>query len=242
MQEYIKKKIRNAWAKHGWGIFGSLLILNIKHYSKKYLMPDLFDQKSSIDRIPGVETNRSVNASSLGYTRDYGRGASAYEAIDENTFMMALRNIPIDPSDFYFVDLGSGKGRALFLAAKAGFNNVVGVEFSEDLHLLATKNITAASKSWPNTNRIRAIHGDARSYDPPNAPIILYLYNPFDAEVMSQVVKKWEDSVSAHIHDVWVMYANPVDRDLFERSPCFQYISSTAGFAIFRRRLKNRLF
>lgn len=235
----ITARIKNAWAKHGLGIFGSLAILNIKYYSKKFFMPGLFDRASSIDRIPGVETNVGVHASSLGYTRDYGRGGSAYAAIDENAFIKALHEIPIDPSAFYFVDLGSGKGRALFLAAKAGFNRVIGVEFSEDLHLLARKNIAAASKSWSNTNRIETIHGDARNYDPPNAPTVLYLFNPFDAEVMTQVVEKWDKSASSHIHDVWVMYANPVDRDLFERSACFQYISSLAGFAIFRKRSAN---
>ena len=149
MLGYIPKKIRNAWSKHRWGMFGYLAILNIKYYSKKFFSPELFDQKSSIDQIPGVETNRAVHASSLGYTRDYGQGGSAYAAIDENAFIKALCDIPIDPSDFHFVDLGSGKGRALFLAAKAGFSKVIGVEFSADLHFLAQKNIVAASKSWP---------------------------------------------------------------------------------------------
>lgn len=239
MLGYIPTKIRNAWSKHRWGIFGYLAILNIKYYLKKFFSPELFDQKSSIDQIPGVETNRAVHASSLGYTRDYGQGGSAYAAIDENAFIKALRYIPIDPSDFHFVDLGSGKGRALFLAAKAGFGKVIGVEFSADLHLLAQKNIVAASKSWPNTNRIETIHGDARSFDPPNAPTVLYLYNPFDAEVMSQVVRNWEKSVKTHIHEVWVIYVNPVDRDIFENSPCFQIFSSVSGFVIFKRKFTD---
>lgn len=236
MGKFVPKKIRNAWLKHGWNIFGPLAILNIKYYYKRFFMPGLFDQKSSVDRIPGVETNRAVHASSLGYTRDYGRGGNAYGAIDENTFIRALQCIPIDPSGFYFVDLGSGKGRALFLAAKTGFNKVIGVEFSQSLHLLAEKNIAAASKSWPHVNRIEIIHGDARNYDFPVVPTILYLYNPFDVEVMSQVLKNLEKSVRTHINDVWVMYANPIDRELFEGSPYFQYISSVAGVAIFRRR------
>lgn len=113
------------------------------------------------------------------------------------------------------------------------------MEFSADLHLLAQKNIVAASKSWPNTNRIETIHGDARSFDPPNAPTVLYLYNPFDAEVMSQVVRNWEKSVKTHIHEVWVIYVNPVDRDIFENSPCFQIFSSVSGFVIFKRKFTD---
>lgn len=233
------KKIQNAWSRHGWKMFGTLAILNIKHYCKKVLMPGMIDVKSSVDEIPGVETNLAVYLSSLGYKHDYGAGGYAYEPVDEDEFIATLHGIPISPSDYCFVDLGSGKGRALLLAAKAGFNKVIGVEFSEDLHLRAKKNIEAASKSWPNTNRIQTIHGDAGDFNPPSAATVLYLYNPFDAAIMSRVLKNWEDSMSSHTHDIWVMYGNPTEVALFRNSLYFQYVSSVAQFAIFRRKINQ---
>ncbi len=233
------KKFQNVWSRHGWKIFGPLAILNIKHYCKRIFAVGNLEAKSSVDRIPGVETNRAVYLSALGYTHEHGAGGYAYEAVDEDKFFTTLRSLPIDPSDFCFVDLGSGKGRALFLAAKFGFNKVIGVEFSANLHLQAKKNLEAASRSWPNADRIEIIHGDALDYAPPNTATVLYLYNPFDMEIMSRVLRNWEDSMSTHFHDVWVVYGNPTEFALFNNSSHFQYMSSVAGFAIFRRKSTN---
>ena len=233
------RKMQNAWSRHGWRMFGFLVVSNVKHYCKKIFMPGKIEAKSSVDRIPGVETNRAVYLSSLGYTHEHGAGGHAYEAIDEDKFIAALHELPISPLDYCFVDLGSGKGRALFFAARAGFDKVIGVEFSEDLHLLAKKNIEAASKSWPNTNRIEVIHGDARDYTPPSAATVLYFYNPFGFEIMARVLDNWEKSMLAHAHDVWVMYGNPTEVNLFKNSAHFQHISSVTEFAIFRRKINE---
>lgn len=234
------ERIKNAWSRHGWKMFGPVALLNIKHRFKILLSPGKFDAKSSVDNIPGVETNKSVYLSALGYTHEYGAGGNAYEPIDEEKFITVIRSLPIDPSTFCFVDLGSGKGRALFLAAKMGFNKVIGVEFSENLHLLAKKNIEAAANSWPNTDRMEVIHGDARDYAPPDAATVLYLYNPFDAQIMSPVLKTWEKSMSTRVHDVWIVYANPTEAALFKHSPSLEHISSIAGFAVFRRKNLRR--
>ena len=102
--------IKNAWSRHGWKMFGPVALLNIKHRFKILLSPGKFDAKSSVDNIPGVETNKSVYLSALGYTHEYGAGGNAYEPIDEDKFITAIRSLPIDPSKFCFVDLGSGKG------------------------------------------------------------------------------------------------------------------------------------
>src|SRR3982074_1247810 len=54
----------------------------------------------------------------------------------------ALRDLPIrDYSEYTFIDIGSGLGRGLFVAAEYPFRRVVGVEFSTDLHHKALDNI-----------------------------------------------------------------------------------------------------
>ena len=50
--------------------------------------------------------------------------------------------LDIDPADYTFIDYGSGKGRALFVAAQQPFRKVVGVEISEQLHRVAENNLT----------------------------------------------------------------------------------------------------
>src|SRR5882724_12595376 len=47
----------------------------------------------------------------------------------------ALSDLPVDnPAKYTFVDLGSGKGRILFLAAEFPFRRIQGIEFAVELH------------------------------------------------------------------------------------------------------------
>jgi hypothetical protein len=53
-----------------------------------------------------------------------------------------LRALPIEDCSLYtFVDMGSGKGRMLLLAAEYPFRQIQGVEFAVELHDQATANI-----------------------------------------------------------------------------------------------------
>lgn len=232
-------KAKSYWRRHGWKLFGPLVIVNIKYYFKRFLKHgSMRFKKSALDEIPGVETSSAVYLSALGYSDDFGAGGHAYEPIENEDFEKALELLSINLSDFHFVDLGSGNGRALFLASKAGFRKVTGVEFSGELHNLAQKNIDAAAASgmWPNTDRIEIFHDDAANYEPPKTPLVLYLFNPFDAIVMAKVVERWTKSMATHSHDLWVMYNNPTEAAFFSGHSDFQYISSVAGFSIFRRK------
>ncbi|MBZ5489392.1 MAG: class I SAM-dependent methyltransferase [Acidobacteriia bacterium] len=49
--------------------------------------------------------------------------------------------VPAALQDFTFIDLGSGKGRALLMAAQYGFKRIIGVEFMPELHRVAQENI-----------------------------------------------------------------------------------------------------
>lgn len=232
----VSKRIGNIWSRHGWRMFGPLLLYNINYHGKRLLSKNLRGQdRSSVDDIPGVETHRSVSLSALGTINDNSKGAQPYQPISESAFNAIVKTLPFHPAELAFVDLGSGKGRALLLAAKAGFKSVVGVEFSEELHQAATRNMAAAHGHVQHVEKIQLIHGDAVAYEPPREAAVLYLYNPFDASVMKPVVDKWCKSMQQHSHAVWVIYVNPVEQALFADSPEFRLFSSSAGVAIFYR-------
>ena len=230
------KRIRNVWRRHGWCMFGPLLLHNLQYYGKRLLSGD---QKAyyrcSVDEIPGVETYRLVSLSALGTVSENSKGAQPYQPISEPAFNAIMQTLPINPGELAFVDLGSGKGRALLLAAKAGFQNIVGVEFSDELHLAATRNMAAALGHWPNVERIDLILGDATAYEPPAMGVVLYLYNPFDASVMAPVIEKWCAALQKHSHPLWVVYVNPTELALFEKNRHFNLVSAGGGIAIFSR-------
>jgi predicted RNA methylase len=53
----------------------------------------------------------------------------------------ALNSLQLQWEDFAFIDLGSGKGRTLLLAAEYPFERVIGVEYCPQLNEVARSNI-----------------------------------------------------------------------------------------------------
>ena len=94
-----------------------------------------FDREFSVETAGIVRLkNLSVADSSWVYGIDY-------EPISEGLFHAALGELDIPFEEFTFVDLGSGKGKALLLAAAYPFKQVIGVEIAPDLNTAAETNI-----------------------------------------------------------------------------------------------------
>ncbi|HEX4811058.1 MAG TPA: class I SAM-dependent methyltransferase, partial [Bryobacteraceae bacterium] len=105
------------------------------------------------------------------------------------TVHMLLKDLPMDSlSDYTFVDIGSGKGRVLLIAAQYGFRRVVGVEFRRELHERALLNVQRWRASNPRSTNIECLNMNARDYIFPNEKLVLYLFNPFGDEIMKDVL------------------------------------------------------
>ena len=121
----------------------------------------------------------------------------AYLPARAKNIRQTLRLLPIsDPACYTFVDLGSGKGRGVFLAAELPFRSVIGVEHSVALHQTAEENLCRLRRREVERRRVQLICGDAGRYDFPDGNLVLYLFNPFGPEVMGRVLK----NVQAAIH------------------------------------------
>ena len=68
------------------------------------------------------------------------RFAERYQAVTTDRLQAALAFLREDWSNFTFVDLGCGKGRALIAASEHGFARIIGVEFAKSLVDIARKN------------------------------------------------------------------------------------------------------
>ena len=101
----------------------------------------------------------------------------------------ALRDLPIsDYSQYTFVDMGSGKGRMLFVAAEYPFRKVIGVEFANELHDEAVANIRRYKHAKRRCGDIESVHADAAEFEFPNENLVIYLFNPFGPEVMGRML------------------------------------------------------
>ena len=96
----------------------------------------------AFDETLGVDTAGHLELSALGTidaaSKPYG---THYLPSPVALVRGLLRGLSIRHEDYVFVDLGSGKGRVLLLAAELPFKEIIGVEFSPELHAIALANI-----------------------------------------------------------------------------------------------------
>jgi hypothetical protein len=117
-----------------------------------------------------------------------------------------LRNIEEDLSRFCFIDFGSGKGRVLLVASHYPFREVVGAEFSPELHEIAQDNIQKYQSAARRCRNVRSICADAASLELPEQECVLYFNNPFAEPVFGDVLGNIQ-AVHEHAHrKIYVLY------------------------------------
>jgi SAM-dependent methyltransferase len=102
-----------------------------------------FRDHTLFDKWYGIETSlaEKENLWNLGgsATDDF----RFYQAIKWRHLRQMIRSIPESSLDeFTFIDIGCGKGRALLLASKFGFQRILGLELSSRLVAVAKTNIS----------------------------------------------------------------------------------------------------
>lgn len=102
-----------------------------------------------------------------------------------------LKGLNEDLSRFSFIDYGSGRGRMLLTAAHWPFRIVHGIEFSSVLHDQATRNIAGYPRHHLKCKDVKSVCCDVMDYGPPKSDCILYFYNPFEAELLDRVIRKY---------------------------------------------------
>jgi len=135
---------------------------------------------------------------------------TAYYAISPSTLKNALSRIPVPLSDYTFIDLGCGKGRALLVAAELPFKQIIGVEISAKLCDTARKNVS-------DDPRISIVEQDAAVFTFPDGPVVAYFYNPFLAPFLKKVLKNLELQWKNVPRDMFILSAYPAYPKLMSR-------------------------
>jgi SAM-dependent methyltransferase len=133
-----------------------------------------------------------------------------YEPSDPSDVDAVIAALDLDVSRLTFVDLGSGKGRAVLVAARRPFVRAVGIEHSGTLHAAALRNLEAVTSRGPLACPVHFFCGDAASHPLPDGPLLVYLYNPFGPEVVAKVLAR------LHGREVRIAYVNPLEGYILE--------------------------
>lgn len=157
---------------------------------------------------------------------------SAYQPTEEAAFREMIGRLPIQHEQFTFIDLGSGKGRTLMMAAQFGFKRILGVELLAELHHTAEENIRKVKAEQKSAANIQSICEDARTYEFPAEPTVIYLFHPFPETVLKEVVSRLAISVRDHPRPVYVVYYNPVLGHVLESGP-LQVLQRAEHYTVF---------
>jgi SAM-dependent methyltransferase len=155
-------------------------------------------------------------------------------------FEQIMQALPIDFHDFTFVDLGSGKGRVLLMAAPYGFKKIIGAEFMPEWHRIAEQNIRKFTAQHGITAPIESFWMDAREFNFPAGPLVVYLFNPFPEPVLAVVLQKLRESLTANPRPLFVAYRYPEFSGLLEKCGWLEKTAGTEQWAVYKDRVIAR--
>ncbi|NWG32842.1 MAG: class I SAM-dependent methyltransferase [Chloroflexi bacterium] len=183
----------------------------------RYVISDLtFDLKYKIDTINTAQLDALKIDSPNKTVGNYYEGTNAY------IFQKMISQVRLEPSRVTFVDFGSGKGKAMFMAAERGFRKVIGVEFSIELVETCRKNLEIFKAKSKSKTEFEILHMDASEYEIPPEANLLFFSNPFNEELTRKVIGNILKSYDQTPREVWVVHLHPQGNMAFVRHPRFE--------------------
>jgi SAM-dependent methyltransferase len=174
-----------------------------------------------IERVQRVDTAGIVEMDELGLDSKEREGYQGSGWID---LRRMLRPGEVRPTDV-FVDLGSGKGRVVMLAARYPFAKVIGVELSEQLTEIARSNL-ANARGRRRAKQVELVASDVLEYEIPADATVIYMYNPFRGAIFETVIRRLIDSVDRNPRTVRLIYLNPKEHDRLMATGRFRQVRS----------------
>lgn len=163
---------------------------------------------------------------------DAGAHATHYEAVPVGDFHALVVGLPPEAfTDSTFVDVGAGMGRAMLLAAEYPFKQVAGIEISPGLYEVARENLERADRARRACRDVRLVRNDARLWTYPPGDLVVFMYNPFDAEAMratlGSILQRRDPGTT------WLLYHTPVERETIESDLGWAIVSESHSGVIY---------
>jgi hypothetical protein len=184
------------------------------------------------DQIHGVETSGLVPATNLVTGHPNDEHVTAYYGVAPSilrTLIDLWRETP-PPEPIYrysFIDIGAGKGRAMLVASELPFHQIVGIELNPTMASTARHNLDrwrqahATDSTAPRLVPIHLLEQDALSFDFPSTPALVFLFHPFEAPVLKQLLRRIETQFAKRPGTLDILYVNAECRTLLDKHPAF---------------------
>jgi SAM-dependent methyltransferase len=238
LQQFVNA-FREWWRErsraNGVGHAASLLIRNLREFARDSAPSRRRQRYGDMD----YDWEHRVNTTSgtVGWrARLLGLFHSPYQPTEPDLFREMMARLPIEYERFTFIDLGSGKGRTLLMASEYPFKRIVGVEVVAELHRAAQENIQAYKSPTQQCSEIQAVCADARDFELPEEPLVLYLFNPLPEAALRQLIDRLGKSLARSPRAVWIVYHHPMHEPALAASPFLEKAGSTPYYSLYRNK------
>jgi len=193
-------------------------VKSVRRYGPLYVAAYLFDlvRVHRAERAEGFDARFGTDTATVVYPwtlpsigHEESPEIHAYEAAPAWLIRETLDSIPLQPHMFAFVDMGSGKGRALLVASEFPFMKIVGIELSHELHRIAEENIRRYQSASQQCTAFSLHCMNAAEYTFGPEPLVLFLFNPFGKDTIRSILAGLEASLNAKRREAYVVYVNP---------------------------------
>jgi len=164
--------------------------------------------------------------------------ATHYEPTPVAQAEALLNASPLPPERATFVDLGAGMGRVVMLAARRPFRAVIGVEISPALVEIGRENLATLRDPQRAARDVKIVGADAASYAFPRGDLVIFLYNPFRAPILGDVLNNLR--ATAEEREVILLYHTPVERDTVDATEAFEPVADLGFGLVYRLRSESR--
>jgi len=146
------------------------------------------------------------------------RDGVAYQPTPYGILEKTMNYLRPGPEDV-FVDLGCGKGKAVFFAAEQNFKKVIGVELRKELADIALQNLKSLKiKHAP----VEIINTDVSLFDLKDGTIF-FMFNPFGQDTLMKVVDNIKASLLASPRRIRIVYYGGGHQGLLDKEEWLEY-------------------
>lgn len=135
-----------------------------------------------------------------------------------------LKKMNISQAD-NIIDIGCGKGKAMYLMSKFHFGKISGIDLSTEMVDIANSNFKKL-----RLNNCNAIHADANDFCNYDEFNYFYIFNSVPEAVFINVMNNIESSISRNPRECVLIYLNPVYSDYIQSNTNFIQFLYKRGF------------
>lgn len=205
----------------------SALSFSVSSAILKYLVR----REPDFDRKYGTVTNDWVEVADGEVPEEAFATAVRYVPSKAEVIRHICRRLPIRHEDFTFIDMGSGRGKALMLASDFPFKKIIGVEISPQHHRIAEENVAVYQSPKQQCMDIEPVCANALDYEFPRARLVLYLYQPFGGPILKEMLQNVKDNLGDDF-ECFLCFAAPYhNQDIIRDFGYFEFIEQTHAFS-----------